>query len=120
MCFSWRACRDFSTKHACVNSVTWPFMAATRTTTLLVANDERGIIYLAATNAEWLPSLANKGIQYVYYSAHIARRQFGLKQDIPNDFTLVWDTTTSVCPFLCPSAFKFWSKLFTVVTIPSF
>ena len=40
-------------------------------------------IYLAATNAGWLPYLADEGIRYVYYSTHRARRQFGLNQDIP-------------------------------------
>ena len=39
---------------------------------------------------------------------------------MPNDFTLVLDTTTSVLPFLHPHAFEFWRNLFTAVTIPSY
>ena len=96
-----------------------PFMATAGTTTPLTAFDERGITYLAATNARWLPYLAKEGIMYVHYSAYRVRRQFGLDQDIPNDFTLILDTTTSICPFLCPSAFKFWSKLFTTIITSS-
>ena len=38
---------------------------------------------------------------------------------MPNDFTLVLDTTTLVLPFLHPHAFEFWRNLFTAVTIPS-
>ena len=94
-------------------------MATVGTTTPLTAFDERRITYLAATNARWLPYLAEEGIWCVHYSAYRVRRQFGLDQDIPDDFTLILDTTTSVCPFLCPSAFKFWSKLFTIVTSSS-
>lgn len=109
--FSWRVCRDFNTRYTCVDFVMWPFIAIARMTTLLVAYDERGTIYLTTTNAGWLPYMANKGIRYMHYSAHRARRKFGLDQDILDDFTLVWDTTTSVCPFLHPSAFEFWSKL---------
>jgi len=45
------------------------------------------------------------------------RRKFGLDQDILDDFTAILESTTSVQPFLCPSAFEFWSKHFTVVTI---
>lgn len=76
--FSWRACRDLNTGYTCFDSVMGPFMATIRTTTLLVAYDERGIIYLAATNVGWMPYLVDKGIQNVHYSAHRARRQFGL------------------------------------------
>ena len=46
------------------------------------------------------------------------RRQFGLDQDIPDDFTAILESTTSIWPFLCPSAFKFWSKHIIAVTIP--
>ena len=61
--------------------------------------------------------LANKDIHFVHYSANRVRRQFGLDQDIPDDFTAILESTTSVRPFLQPSAFEFWSKHFTVVTI---
>ena len=89
----------------CADSMMGPFMAITRTTTPLTAFDERRITYLAATNARWLPYLADKGIQYVHYSTHSVRRQFGLDQDILKD-TLILDTITSVFPFLRPSTFE--------------
>ena len=47
------------------------------------------------------------------------RRQFGLDQDIPDDFTAIVESATLVCPFLHLSAFEFWIRHFTVVTIPS-
>ena len=65
----------------------------------------------------WLPYLTNEGIRFVHYFANRVRRQFGLDQDIPDDFTAILESIISVQPFLCPSAFEFWSKHFTVVTI---
>lgn len=59
-----------------------------------------GIFNLASTNVWLLPYLAHEGIWYVHYFAHRVRRQFGLDQDIPNDFTVVLDSTTSIHPFL--------------------
>ena len=53
-------------------------MGTTGSTTLLEAYDERGITYLAATNAGWLPYLADEGLQYVHYSAYRVGRQFRL------------------------------------------
>ena len=47
------------------------------------------------------------------------RRQFGLDQDIPNDFSAILESFTSVRPFLRPSAFEFFSRHFTAITIPS-
>ena len=73
---------------------------------------------LATTNARWLPYLADEGIRFDHYSANKVRRQFGLDQDIPDDFTAIVESTTSIRPFLCPSAFKFWSKHIIAVTIP--
>ena len=55
-----------------------PFIDTTETTTPLIAFDERGITYLAAINARWLPYLADEGIQFVHYSANRVSRQFGL------------------------------------------
>ncbi|KAK9996519.1 hypothetical protein SO802_021205 [Lithocarpus litseifolius] len=95
-----------------------PFTDTAGTTTLLTTFNERGITYLAATNAGWLPYLADKGICFVHYSANEVRRQFRLDQDIPDDFTAILKSTTSVRPFLCPSAFELWGKHFTTVTIP--
>lgn len=66
-----------------------PFMGTVSTTTPLVAYDERGITNLASTNARWLPNLTNEGVRYVHYFAHRVRRQFGLDQHVPYDFTLV-------------------------------
>ena len=96
-----------------------PFMAIAGTTTPLTAFAERGITYLATTNAGWLPYLVVEGVRYVHYSANWVRRQFGLDQDIPDDFAAILESTTSVCPFLHSSAFEFWSKHFIVVTILS-
>lgn len=76
-------------------------------------------MYLVATNARWLPYLADEGIRCVHYSTHRVKRQFGLNQDVPDDLTMVLDFATLVCPFLLPHAFDYWSKLFTVVTIPN-
>ena len=42
----------------------------------------------------------------MHNSAYRVGRQFGLDQDMTDDFTLVLDTTTSVYPFLCPHDFK--------------
>ena len=52
----------------CVDSVMGPFTDTAGTTTPLIAFDERGITYLAATNAGWLPYLTNEGIRFVHYS----------------------------------------------------
>ena len=88
-----------------------PFIEIVRTITPLTAFDERGIMYLVATNAGWLPYLTDEGIRFIHYSANRVRRQFRLDQDIPSDFTTILESITSVWPFLCPSAFEFWSKL---------
>ena len=82
-------------------------MATTRTIAPLIAFDEKGITYLAATNAGWLLYLADEGIWYVHYFSCTVKRLFGLDQDILDDFTLILDTTTLVYPFLQPSTFEF-------------
>ena len=96
-----------------------PFMATAETTTPLTAFDERRITYLATTNAGWLPYLAKEGICFVHYFANKEKRQFGLGQDIPDDFTTILESTSFIRSFLYPSAFEFWSKYFIVVTILS-
>ena len=106
------------TGYTCIDYVMGPFVDTTRTTTPLTSFDERGITYLATTNAGWLPYLADKGIRFVYYSADRMRRQFGLDQDIPDHFSAIMASPTSVRPFLQHSTFEFWSKHFTAVTIP--
>ena len=54
----------------------------------------------------------------MHYSADRVRRQFRLDQDIPDDFSAIIEFATSIRPFLRCSAFEFWSRHFTVVTIP--
>ena len=87
-------------------------------TTPLVGFEERGITYLAATNVGWLPYLADEGIRFVHYPTNRVRRQFGLDQDIPDDFFSLVKSLTSVRPFLRHTAFNFWRQRFTVVTVP--
>ena len=96
-----------------------PFVDTAGTTTPLTSFEERGITYLAATNAEWLPYLADEGLRFVYYPTNRVRRQFRLDQDIPNDLSSLMESPTSIQPFLQHDAFEFWSKRFTAVTIPS-
>ena len=84
-----------------------PFMATTGTTTPLTAFNERGITYLATTNAGWLPYWIDKGICFVHYSTNRVKRQLGLDQDIPNDFITILESTTFVRPFLRHSTFEF-------------
>ena len=97
-----------------------PLVDTARTTTLLTGFEERGITYLVATNTGWLPYLANEGIRFVHYPINkVRKRQFGLDQDIPEDLSFLMESPTSVRPFLRQAVFEFWSKRFTVVTIPS-
>ena len=93
------------TSFTCADSVMGPFIDTARTTTPLTAFDKRGITYLATTNARWLPYLADEDIQFVHYSANKVSRQFGLDQDIPNDFIAILKFATFVQPFLQTSAF---------------
>ena len=72
------------------------FVDAARTTTPLSTFDERGITYLVATNAGWLPYLTDEGVMLVHYSADRVRRQFRLDQDIPNDYFAIMESATSV------------------------
>ena len=58
------------TGFTCVDSVMGPFTNTARTTTLLIAFDERGVIYLAATNAKRLPYLTDEGLCFVHYFAN--------------------------------------------------
>ena len=72
--FSWRAYRHFSIGYTCVDSAMGSFVNTVRTTTPLAGFDEIGITYLAATNAEWLPYLADEGVKFVHYPANRVRR----------------------------------------------
>ena len=60
--FSWRAYRNLGIGYTCDNSTMGPFVDTAGTTTPLISYDERGITYLAATYAGWLPYMANDGI----------------------------------------------------------
>ena len=53
--FCWRAYRNLGIGFTYANSVMSPFTNIAGTTSPLTAFDERGIMYLAATNAGWLP-----------------------------------------------------------------
>ena len=60
--FYWRAYRSLGTGYTCADSAMGPFVDTAGTTTLLTGFDKRDIIYLAATNARWLPYLTDEGI----------------------------------------------------------
>ena len=83
------------------------FVDTVGTTTPLAGFDKIGITYLAATNAGWLPYLADKGVRFVHYTANRVRKQFRLDQDIPDDLSFLMEFPTSVRPFLRHTAFDF-------------
>nr|XP_023928298.1 uncharacterized protein LOC112039648 [Quercus suber] len=105
--FSWRAYRNLGTGYTCIDSAMGLFVDIAGTTTHLVGFDETKITYLAATNARWLPYLADEGIMFVHYPANRVWRQFGLDQDIPDDLSFLMESPTSVRPFLRHTAFEF-------------
>ncbi|KAK9999043.1 hypothetical protein SO802_018646 [Lithocarpus litseifolius] len=105
--FSWRAYRKLGTSYTCPNSVMGPFVDTTETTTSMTGFEERGITYLAATNTEWLPYLADESIRFVHYPANMVRRPFRLDQDIPDDLSSLMESPTSIRPFLRHAAFEF-------------
>ena len=105
--FSLNAYRSLGTGFTCADSMMGPFIDTAGTTTPLISFDERGITYLVATNARWLPYLADEGVGFVQYSADKVRRQFGLDQDIPDDFSAIMESLTSVRAFLRHTAFEF-------------
>ena len=88
------------------------------TTTLLAGFDEIGITYLAATNAGWLPYLADEDVRFVHYLVNRVRRQFGLDQDNPDNLSFLTESPTSVRPFLRHTAFNFWRRHFSAVIVP--
>ena len=55
----------------------------------------------------------------MHYSIDRVMRQFGLDQDIPDDFSAIMDSPTSVRPFLRHNAFEFWCRHFITVIVPS-
>ena len=115
--FSWRAYRKLGAGYTCVDSAMGLFVDTVGTTTPLTSFDEIGITYLVATNAGWLPYLANEGMRFFHYPANRVRRQFRLEQDIPDDLSFHMESPTSVRPFLRATAFEFWSQRFIAVTI---
>ena len=82
--------------YTCVDSMMGQFVDTVGTTTPLVGFEERGITYLVATNAGWLPYLANEGIKFAHYPANRVRRQFRLDQDIPDDLSSLVESPTFV------------------------
>ena len=72
--FCWRAYRNLGSGYTCADLVMGYFVDAAGTTTLLTAFDERGITYLAATNAGWLSYLVDEGVRFVHYFANKVRR----------------------------------------------
>ena len=72
--FSWRAYRHLSTSYTCMVSAMGSFVDTVGTTTPLAGFDEIGITYLVATNAGWLPYLADEGVRFVHYLANRVRR----------------------------------------------
>ena len=105
--FSQKAYKNLGTGYTCVDFVMGPFVDTARTTTPLIGFKERGITYLAATNAGWLPYLADEGIRFVHYLANRVRRQFGLDQDILDDLSSLMEFPTSTQPFLQHATFEF-------------
>ena len=97
------------TNYTCVDSAIGLFIDIAGTTTPLIGFDEARITYLAATNARWLPYLADEGMRFVHYPANWVRRQFGLDQDIPDAISFLMESPTFVRPFLRPTTFEFWS-----------
>ena len=74
------------------------FVETAGTTIPLIHFDEARITYLAATNAGWLPYLANEGMRFVHYPANRVRRQFGLDQDITDTIFFSYGI-----PHFCPT-----------------
>ena len=72
--FSWRAYKHLSTGYTCMDSAMGSFVDTVGTTSPLASFDEIGITYLAATNAGWLPYLADEGVRFVHYLVNRVRR----------------------------------------------
>ena len=73
-----RAYKNLGIGYTCVDFAMGLFVDIVGTTAPLTGFDEAEITYLAATNAGWLPYLADEGMRFVHYPANRARRQFGL------------------------------------------
>ena len=112
------AYRNLGANYTCIDSAMASFVDTVGTTTPLAGFDETGITYLVATNAGWLPYLAEEGIRFVHYPANRVKRQFGLDQDILDDISFLMESLTSVRPFLRHTTFEFWRQRFSAVTVP--
>ena len=89
--FSWRAYRNLGFGYTCIEPSMGLFVNTVETTTPLTSFDDTRITYLAATNAGWLPYLADEGIRFVHYLANQVRKQFGLDQDIPDAISFLME-----------------------------
>ena len=116
--FSWRAYINLGSSYTCINSAMGLFIDTVGTTTSLTGFDEKRTTYLVATNVGQLPYLADEGIRFAHYPANPTRRQFGLDQDIPDDFSFLMESSTLIRPFLWHTAFEFWRQHFSAITIP--
>ena len=105
--FSWKAYRKLGASYTCVDFAMGLFIDTVGTTTPLISFDETGITYLAATNARWLPYLADEGITFVHYPANQVRRRFGLDQDIPDDLSFLMESPPLSDPFCGPLPLNF-------------
>ena len=76
--FSWRAYKNLGIGYTCVDFAMGLFVDIAGTTAPLTGFDEAEITYSAATNAGWLPYLADEGMRFVHYPVNRVRRQFGL------------------------------------------
>nr|XP_023874071.1 uncharacterized protein LOC111986625 [Quercus suber] len=74
--FSWRAYRSLGKGFTCADSVIGPFFDTAGTITPLTSFDERGITYSAATNAGWLPYLADEGFSSVANPIYLLTHSF--------------------------------------------
>ena len=73
----------------------------------LIAGDVRSLIYLSATNAGWLPVLSSSRLQFIAYSAHRVRRQFGFDQEVPAVMGIAAGEIPTINPFLKAKAFAY-------------
>ena len=115
--FSLRAYKKLGTDYICVDSAMGLLVDTVGTTTPLTSFDKTGITYFTATNAGWLPYLADKGMRFFYYLANRVRKQFRLDQDIPDDISFLM-VSPHFCLTLSAVAFEFLSQRFTTVIVP--
>ncbi|KAK9983660.1 hypothetical protein SO802_033185 [Lithocarpus litseifolius] len=91
--FSWKAYRNLSTGYTCVDAVMGPFVDTAGTTTPLTGFEERGITYLATTNARWLPYLSDEGVKFMHYPTNRHA----------DDYPAGWEKRVKVTNILVPT-----------------